>query len=80
MTIHIPISDLEPTVKKLYLEGKLQGGLTIDYAPNCLMSWYESKEIVIFDFTSICKMDNRKTGYKVYQNSTEIVIEIIGLK
>ena len=76
MTIHIPISDLNPTVRELYLADKLQGGLTIDYAPNCLMSWYEGKEVVVFDFTPVCKMDNRWTGYEVYKNKTEIIIEI----
>lgn len=79
MTIHIPISNLEPNVRKLYLEDKLVGGLSIDYAPNTLTSWYEGREITVFDFTPICKMDNRWTGYTIHKNKTEIIIEITGL-
>lgn len=76
MTIHIPISDLNPAVRELYLGDRLQGGLTIDYAPNCLMSWYEGKEVVVFDFTRVCKMDNRWSSYEIHKNKTEIIIEI----
>ena len=77
MTIHIPISDLEPNVRKLYLEEKLVGGIHIDYQPNALMSWYDGKEIVVFDFTPVCKMDNRWSSYEIHKNKTEIIIEII---
>ena len=64
---------------KLHLEDKLIGGLSIDYAPNTLVSWYDGKEITIFDFNKVCKMDNRFTGYKIFKNKTEIVIQITGL-
>ncbi len=79
MTIHIPITDLEPRVRKLYLEDKLIGGLSIDYAPNALVSWYDGKEVVVFNFDRICKMDNRYSGYQIHKNKTEIIIEITGL-
>lgn len=79
MTIHIPISDLTPDVRKLYLENKLVGGLSIDYAPNALVSWYDGRELVVFRFDKICKMDNRWTGYTIHKNKTEIIIEITGL-
>jgi hypothetical protein len=79
MTIHIPISDLEPNVRKLYLEDRLVGGLSIDYSPNALVSWCDGKEIIVFSFNKICKMDNRWTGYQVHKNKTEIIIEITGL-
>lgn len=79
MTIHIPISDLEPNVRKLYLEDRLVGGLSIDYSPNALVSWCDGKEITVFSFNKICKMDNRWTGYQVRENKTEIIIEITGL-
>jgi hypothetical protein len=77
MTIHIPISDLELSVKKLYLEDKLVGGLSIDYALNALVGWYDEKEVIVFSFNKICKMDNRWTGYHVYPNKTEIIITIL---
>jgi hypothetical protein len=76
---NIPISNLTSEVQKLYLEDKLIGGLSIDYAPNTLVSWYNGKEITIFDFNKVCKMDNRFTGYKIFKNKTEIVIQITGL-
>ena len=79
MTIHIPITDLGPRVRKLYLEDKLIGGLSIDYAPNALVSWYDGKEVVVFNFDRICKMDNRYSGYQIHKNKTEIIIEITGL-
>lgn len=79
MTIHIPITDLEPRVRKLYLEDKLIGGLSIDYAPNALVSWYDGKEVIVFNFDRVCKMDNRYSGYQIHKNKTEIIIEITGL-
>lgn len=77
MTIHIPISDLELSVKKLYLEDKLVGGLSIDYALNALVGWYNEKEIIVFRFNKIFIMDNRWTSYQVYLNKTEIIITIL---
>lgn len=76
MTIHIPISDLEPKVRNLYLEGKLSG-LGIDYQPNAIMGWFGGDEIEVFNFSKICKMDNRWTSYTLHQNKTELIIEII---
>lgn len=78
MTIHISISDLEPKVRELYLENKIQS-LSIDYAPNSIMGWVGREEIEVFNFSKVCKMDNRWTGYKLYQNKTEIIVEIEGL-
>ena len=78
MTIHISISDLEPNVRELYLENKIQS-LGIDYAPNSIMGWVGKEEIEVFNFSKVCKLDNRWTGYKLYQNKTEIIVEIEGL-
>jgi hypothetical protein len=80
MTIHIPVSALDLKIKKLYLEGKLKD-LSIDYQPNSIMGWYEGKEIEVFCFKKVCMwMDNRFTSYNLYQNKTEIIIEIVGYK
>lgn len=76
MTIHIPISDLEPSVRKLYLEKKIHD-IGIDYQPNSLMGWVDRKEIEVFPFGKVCKMDNRWSSYELYCNPTEIVIEIV---
>ena len=78
MTIHISISDLEPKVKQLYLEGKVQS-LSIDYLPNSIMGWIDNEEIEVFNFSKVCKMDNRLTGYNLYKNKTEIIVEITNL-
>ena len=78
MTIHIPISDLKPKVRELYLENKIQS-LGIDYAPNTIMGWVGKEEIEVFNFSKVCKMDNRWTGYNLYKNETEIIIEITNL-
>lgn len=79
MTIHIPISDLSPKVRKLYLEDKLIGGLSIDYAPNAIVAWYDGNMVEVFNFSHIMRMDNRYTGYRIYKNPTEIIIEITGI-
>lgn len=76
MTIHIPITDLSPEVKKLYLEKKIIS-IGIDYHPNNLTGWVDGKEIEVFPFGKVCKMDNRFTGYNLYCNPTEIVIEVV---
>ena len=78
MTIHIPISDLQPNIKNLYLEDKILG-LGIDYMPNAIMGWVDGKEVEVFNFSKVCKMDNRWTSYTLYKNKTEIIIEIKGL-
>ena len=78
MTIHISISDLEPKVKKLYLENKIES-LCIDYQPNAIMGWVDDEEIEVFNFSKVCKLDNRWTGYNLYQNKTEIIVEITNL-
>ena len=78
MTVHISISDLEPKVKELYLENKIKS-LVIDYQPNAIMGWVGDEEIEVFNFSKVCKMDNRWTGYNLYQNKTEIIVEITNL-
>lgn len=79
MTIHIPASALDLKTKKLYLEGKLRN-LSIDYHPNSIMGWNGDEQVTVFSFDKICKLDNRFTSYNLYQNKTEIIIEIVGYK
>jgi len=76
MMIYLGLEDLSPVVKRLYLENKLIGGMSIDYALNQLLSYSDGEEIVIFDFTPIAKLDNRYTGYRIYQRLDGIIIEI----
>jgi len=79
MTIHIPVSSLDLKIRKLYLEEKLKG-FGIDYQPNSITAWYDGEEIEIFNFNKICKLDNRFTSYNLFQNKTEIILEIVGYK
>ena len=80
MTIHIPIASLESEIKKLYLEGELRH-LGIDYQPNAITAWYGDREIEVFKFSKVFMwMDNRYTSYVLYQNKTEIILEIVGYK
>lgn len=76
MIIHIPISDLDPPIRKLYLENKILG-MGIDYAPNAITGWVDNKEVEVFNFGKVCKMDNRWSGYELYKSPTEIIIDIV---
>jgi hypothetical protein len=82
MTIHIPISDLEPNIRTLYLENNIFE-LSLDYQPNAITGYFKNKgiyeEVELFNFSKVCKMDNRFTSYKIHKNKTEIILEIVGL-
>jgi len=79
MTIHIPVSNLNSKIKELYLEHKLKE-FGIDYQPNSIVAWYGEEEVEVFNFSRICKLDNRYTSYNLFLNKTEIIIEIVGYK
>lgn len=76
MTIHIPISELNKEIRTLYLEKKLKH-LSIDYAPNSIVSFIDNEEVTVYDFTPILRLDNRFCGYNIYENYTEIIVELI---
>ena len=67
-------SDVDPNVAELILDKKLRGGYWIDYALNALVSYYEEKEIIIFDFNKYIILDNRLLGYHIEDYGTKIVI------
>lgn len=80
MTIHIPLDNLSPKIKKLYLEDKIKG-LGFDYHPNAIIGYINSKEgykeIEVFNLSRICKLDNRFSSYNIFKNKTEIILEIV---
>ena len=82
MTIHIPISDLEPNIRTLYLENNIFE-LSLDYQTNAITGYFKNKgiyeEVELFNFSKVCKMDNRWTGYELHQSTFEITIQITGL-
>jgi hypothetical protein len=69
--------DIAPHIAELILEGKLEGGYSIDYALNSLVSFLNGREIVIFNFNKYFVLDNRWSGYKIDDYGTKIVINFI---
>jgi hypothetical protein len=76
MLITIPFSSLTKEVKELFVANKLKS-FCIDYQPNALMAWNGDKEIEVYNFSRICKLDNRFCSYEIYFGPTEILIEFI---
>lgn len=74
LSIH---EDFTTEIVELILKGKLEGGYSIDYALNSLMSFHEGKEIIVFDFNKFFKLDNRKCSYEIQNYGTIIVIKLI---
>jgi hypothetical protein len=70
-------TDVEPNIADLILEHKLEGGYSIDYALNSLVSYYKGQEIIIFNFNKYFALDNRWSGYKIDDYGTKIVINFI---
>lgn len=73
MTVHIPITYLDPQIKKLYLEGKLYD-ISVDFAYNALTSFHDGKEVIVFSFDKYMKLDNRLKPCTVFKNKTEIIL------
>jgi hypothetical protein len=66
--------DIDSSVAELILNGKLEGGYSIDYALNSLVSFFDGKEVVIYNFDKHLKLDNRWGGSKIDNYGTKIVI------
>ena len=69
--------DIAPHIADLILGGKLEGGYSIDYALNALVSFLNGKEIIIYNFTKYFWLDHRWSGYKIDDYGTKIVINFI---
>jgi len=69
--------DIASHIAELILDGKLEGGYSIDYALNALVSFLNGKEIIICNFTKYFWLDNRWSGYKIDNYGTKIVINFI---
>jgi hypothetical protein len=70
-------TDVEPDIADLILGYKLEGGYSIDYALNSLVSYYNGQEITIFNFNKYFALDNRWSGYKIDDYGTKIVINFM---
>lgn len=69
--------DIAPHIADLILGGKLEGGYSIDYALNSLVSYLNGREIIIYNFTKYLWLDNRWGNYKIDDYGTKIVINFI---
>jgi hypothetical protein len=67
-------TDIDYQTVQMIRDGKLEGGYSIDYALNCLVSYLNGKEIIIYNFDKYLKLDNRWAGYKIDDYGTKIVI------
>lgn len=78
MNITILLStDVDPVIADLILDHKLEGGYSIDYALNSLVSFYQGKEIEVYNFTKYLRLDNRWGSYEIQDYGTKIVIKFI---
>lgn len=78
MNITILLStDVDPTIANLILGHKLEGGYSIDYALNSLVSYHEGKEVEVYNFSKYLRLDNRWGGYEIQDYGTKIVIKFI---
>lgn len=78
MNITILLStDVDPTIANLILDHKLEGGYSIDYALNALVSFYQGKEVIVYDFSKYMRLDNRWGGYEIQDYGTKIVIKFM---
>lgn len=67
-------TDVDPAIADLILDHKLEGGYSIDYALNALVSFYKGKEIEVYNFNKYLKLDNRWGSYEIQDYGTKIVI------
>ena len=74
LSIH---TDFTNEIVELILAGKLEGGYSIDYALNSLVSYYEGCEVIIYNFDKYLKLDNRWSGYEIEKYENKIVIKFI---
>lgn len=78
MNITILLStDVDPIIVNLILGHKLEGGYSIDYALNSLVSYHGGKEVEVYNFSKYLILDNRWGGYVIQDYGTKIVIKFI---
>ena len=74
LSIH---TDFTNEIVELILGAKLEGGYSIDYALNSVVSYYEGSEVIIYNFDKYLKLDNRWSGYEIEKYENKIVIKFI---
>lgn len=74
MTVEIYYHDMEESIAEMFTSNEFVS-ISIDYMFNAVMGWKDGKEFTIFDFTPICRLDNRKSGYRLEWDCDKIVID-----
>ena len=74
MTVEIFYHDMEEDIAQMFTSNEFVS-ISIDYMFNAVMGWKDGKEFVIYDFSSICRLDNRKHTYKLEWDCDKIVID-----
>ena len=70
-------TDIDEQMVGMIRDGKLEGGYSIDYALNALVSFHNGKEVIVYNFDKYLKLDNRWSGYTIENHKKEIVIKFI---
>jgi hypothetical protein len=74
MTVEISYHDMEESIAEMFTSNEFVS-ISIDYMFNAVMGWKDGKEYNIYDFTPICRLDNRKSSYELEWDCDKIVID-----
>jgi hypothetical protein len=74
MLITIHHKELKSSIRKLFMEDKLSH-YVIDFEPNALFARDDKEELEVYNFSRICKLDNRYSSYEIFIGPTEILID-----
>tara|TARA_R100000951_G_scaffold36373_1_gene31154 strand:- start:13050 stop:13286 length:237 start_codon:yes stop_codon:yes gene_type:complete len=74
MTVEIYYHDMEVDIAQMFTSNEFIS-ISIDYMYNAVMGWKDGKELVIYDFGPICRLDNRRHTYELEWDSDKIVID-----
>jgi len=74
MTITIPIENLNEKIKTSYLDGKIKN-IGVDYEPNSIVGWLKDKEVELYNFNNVLKLDNRYCSYEIRCSLAQIKLE-----
>ena len=76
MTVEIFYHDMEEDIAEMFSSNEFVS-ISIDYMFNAVMGWKDGKEFVIYDFSPICRLDNRKHTYELEWDCDKIVVDFI---
>lgn len=74
MTVEISYHDMKEDIAQMFTSNEFVS-ISIDYMFNAVMGWKDGREFTIFDFTPICRLDNRKSRYDLEWDCEKIVID-----